>query len=121
MKNGFIILFFSFLLCNCNSKEEVKVISTLELKALLAKQDIQLVDVRTPEEISNGSIKSALFINYFDNDFAEQAVKVLDKNKKVYLYCRSGNRSKKAAKILSQKGFEIINVDGGYNQWKKEN
>lgn len=88
---------------------------------MLNKQNVQLLDVRTPKEIAQGFIKTASFINYFDEDFAIKAIDTLDKNKPVYLYCRTGNRSSKAVKILEEKGFKAYNVLGGYNQWKKEN
>lgn len=106
---------------NCSGQHKIKTISTLELKVLLSKEKIQLVDVRTPKEIQQGFIKTAKFINYFDDDFLVQATKQLDKKKPVYLYCRSGNRSGKSAKILQEKGYDVYNVLGGYNQWKKEN
>ncbi|QTD38906.1 rhodanese-like domain-containing protein [Polaribacter batillariae] len=110
-------IFFS----SCDTQEEIKTISTKELKALLAKENIQLMDVRSPKEIKEGSIKTAMFANYFDNDFAKKVTQQLNKLKPVYLICRSGNRSGKACKILKEKGYNVINVSGGYNQWKKEN
>ena len=111
----------SFFFISCSSQEEIKSISTKELKVLLAKQKIQLIDVRSPEEIKEGAIKTALFANYYEVDFYEKASQQLDKNKPVYLYCRSGNRSKKAATVLDAKGFKVVNVLGGYMQWEKEN
>ena len=111
----------SLFFVNCNSQEEIKTISTVELKELLAKDKIQLLDVRSLKEIEAGFIKTAKFANYFDDDFFEKASQQLDKAKTVYLYCRSGNRSGKSAKILQEKGFKVYNVLGGYNQWKKEN
>ena len=87
----------SFFFINCNSQDEIKTISTSALKTLLVKDNVQLLDVRT------------------------KATAQLDKNKPVYLYCRSGNRSEKAAKILKEKGYEVYNVLGGYNKWKQEN
>jgi rhodanese-related sulfurtransferase len=111
----------SFFFISCSSQEEIKSISTKELKVLLAKEKVQLVDVRSPEEIKEGAIKTAIFVNYFEEDFYEKAAKQLDKNKPVYLYCRSGNRSRKASKILEAKGFNVVNVLGGYMQWEKEN
>jgi len=114
-----LVLFLGF--TSCNSQEDIKSITTTELKALLAKENIQLLDVRSPEEIKQGAIKTAIFANYFDDDFYEKATKQLDKNKPVYLYCRSGNRSGKSAKILQAEGYVVYNVSGGYNQWKKEN
>ncbi len=110
-----------FLFVNCKAQQEEQTISTVELRKLLASENIQLLDVRTPEEIKQGSIASAIFINYFDTNFQKIAQKKLDTKKPVYLYCRSGNRSSKAAKLLKEKGFTVYNVLGGYNQWKKEN
>ena len=121
MKNFFCLVFISLFFVKCNSQEEIKSISTLELKALLTEENIQLLDVRSPKEVKDGFVKTAKFANYFDADFYEKASKQLDKTKKVYLYCRSGNRSGKSAKILQEKGFKVVNVLGGYNQWKKEN
>lgn len=111
----------SFVFINCDKKQEIKSITTLELKVLLAKDTIQLLDVRSPKEIKEGFIKTALFANYFDTDFYTKAMNQLDENKPVYLYCKSGNRSGKSAVILQEKGFEVVNVIGGYKQWKKEN
>ena len=120
MKKLIGILFVSFLFINCNQMQEIKTITTLELKALLAKEKIQLLDVRSPKEVSDGFIETALFANYFDADFAEQALQQLDSSKPVYLYCRSGNRSGKSAMILKEKGFEVYNVLGGYKMWSKQ-
>lgn len=121
MRHTFCIIIIGLFFANCNSQVEIKSISTLALKGLLDKDSIQLIDVRTPKEIKQGFIKTAKFANYFDADFYEIATKQLDKTKPVYLYCRSGNRSVKAAKILKEKGYQVINVLGGYNQWKIEN
>ena len=120
MKNILCLFLMSLFFVNCNSQDEIKSISTIELKAVLEKDDIQLVDVRTPREIKQGFIDSAIFVNFFDSDFIVKAIQKLDKNKPVYLYCRSGNRSGKSAKILQEKGYEVYNVIGGYNKWKQE-
>lgn len=115
-------IFFAFLcLLSCNTQNNENSITTAELRELLGKKEIQLVDVRTPEEIENGFIESAIFINYFNDNFLNEANNKIDKSKPVYLYCRSGNRSRKALELLKDKGFNVINVLGGYNQWKKEN
>lgn len=111
----------SFFFISCNSQEKIKSISTLELKTLLEKENVQLMDVRTPKEVEQGFIKSAKFADYYDGNFYEKASQQLDKNKPVYLYCRSGGRSMKASKILQEKGFLVVNVLGGYSQWEKEN
>jgi len=110
-----------FFCVNCNSQVALKSITTKELKVLLSKENIQLMDVRTPEEIKEGTIQTAFFANYFDVDFEKVATAQLNKSKPVYLYCRSGNRSGKACKILKEKGFKVINVLGGHQQWNLEN
>ena len=120
MKKIFVLL-FSFVLMNCNAQENEKTLTTKELKELLSKEQIQLVDVRTPKEVKQGAIENAMYVNFFDTDFTEKIIQKLDKEKPVYLYCRSGNRSGKACKILQEKGYEVYNVLGGFNQWKKEN
>ena len=121
MKNILCLFLMSFFFINCNSQEEIKSISTRVLKVLLEKENVQLIDVRTPKEIKAGFIETAKFANYFDVDFYTIAVNQLNKSKPVYLYCKSGNRSGKSAKILQEKGYEVYNVIGGYNQWKLEN
>lgn len=121
MKNVLFLFLASVVFINCDKKQEVKSITTLELKALLEKETIQLLDVRSPKEIKEGFIKTALFANYFQDDFYTTASGQLDKKNIVYLYCRSGNRSGKSAVLLQEKGFEVVNVLGGYNQWDKEN
>jgi rhodanese-related sulfurtransferase len=45
---------------------------------------------------------------------------MLDKSKKVLVFCRSGNRSVSAARILESNGFTVINMNGGMNGWKNE-
>lgn len=121
MKQFFYAFVVCFLFVNCNAQEVGKVITTKQLKTLLVKEKIQLVDVRTPEETEKGFIKTTLFSNYFATNFLEDITSKLDKDKPVYLYCRSGNRSGKACKILQEKGYEVYNVLGGFKQWKKEN
>lgn len=121
MKQIIFILFASFLFINCGEMQEEKTITTQELKELLSKDKIQLIDVRTQVEVKFGFIETAQFVNFFDSDFAVKAIQKLDKNKPVYLYCRTGNRSGKATKVLKEKGFEVYNVLGGYSKWKQEN
>lgn len=121
MKHLICLLFSSLLCINCAKKQELNTITISELKELLNKEKIQLLDVRTPIEIERGSIKSSLFVNYFDEDFAIKATNKLDTTKPVYVFCRTGNRSRKAALILKEKGFEVYNVLGGYAKWKTEN
>ena len=121
MKSLIFIFLTSLLVINCTELQEENTITTIELKGLLFKDKIQLIDVRTQREVKQGAIETALFIDFYDKDFLIKVNRKLNKKKPVYLYCRSGNRSGKATKILLQNGFEVYNVLGGYKKWKKEN
>ena len=80
---------------------------------------VQLVDVRTPDEFAAGNIPGSVNIDVLTGHFSETAATVLDKAYTVAVYCRSGNRSKNAAKTLSMMGYNVVELDGGYNDWVK--
>lgn len=86
----------------------------------LSNDDVQLVDVRTPEEYSDGHISGAENINVYDHDFTDKAKKSLDKSRPVAVYCRSGKRSAEAAQKLSELGFKVTNLEGGILAWKEQ-
>ena len=65
----YLFLILSIFFVSCVKSQDVKSISTTELKQLLSKEKIQVLDVRTPDEVSQGFIKSAKFANFFDTDF----------------------------------------------------
>lgn len=125
------ILGLVFFVANCqnqngNDEEMSNVTSELlepaQLKDILGAQpDIQLIDVRTPKEFGEGTIAHAKNVNFFDSDFEAQMTAVVDKEKAVYLFCRSGRRSANAAKKLKALGFkEVYDLKGGYLAWSEE-
>ncbi len=78
----------------------------------------QLIDVRTPEEFSEGHLYNSLNINYNSNDFESQISKQ-DKTKTTYVYCLSGGRSAAAVNKMKSMGFtEVHNLEGGILKWK---
>lgn len=80
-----------------------------------------IIDVRTPEECFEGIQESALMINILQLDTFMQEINKLDKTKTYYLYCRSGNRSGRACRILEDLGFnETYNLIGGMNSWTEK-
>lgn len=97
---------------------EIMVLEPADYKQVISKDSIQFIDVRTPEEYKAGSIEGAKNIDFLADDFLKNMEK-FDKEEPVYLYCRSGNRSAKAAAQLSEMGFkQIIDLKGGYKAWK---
>ena len=91
---------------------KVDSIPTTELEQKL-KENIQLIDVRTPGEFRRGHIKNAKNVPL--NEIG-QFTPITDK--KVYVICQSGVRSKLAAKKLKKKGYEVVNIRGGMHAWK---
>ena len=77
-----------------------------------------ILDVRTPDEISDGYIANMKAIDFLEGqEFLEEIAK-LDKSKNYYIYCRSGNRSGQACDIMEQLGFEnTYNLEGGFMNW----
>ena len=86
-------------------------------KSMMEAEPGTVLDVRTPGEVAEGVIAGAVHINIHDNDFAERAGK-LDKSKPVYVYCKAGGRSARAAKTLMGNGFtNVINLESGITGW----
>ena len=71
----------------------------------LTSMSVTVVDVRTQDEWNRGHLEGALHIEWQD---ILQLSSDINKDEKIYLYCRSGNRSGKATKILEEAGY--INV-----------
>lgn len=86
-----------------------------------ATENALLLDVRTDAEFASGHLNGAKQIDFYRADF-EQELSKLDKDQPVYVYCRSGNRSGKAAKQMKAMGFkEVYNLEGGIGAWARRN
>lgn len=97
-------------------------VSVEQFQQLIGKNGAQLIDVRTAEEYENGHLKNALLIDYLAADFKTKAFDGLDKTKPVLVYCASGGRSAKSAKIYKDAGFEkVYNLVGGFKAWSSNN
>lgn len=119
--NSILIITVLFLTGCKGQSKEIKNITTNTLETVLKSDSkIQLVDVRTPAEWQKGIIENAIKIDVTSSSFEKKALKLLDKTKPVYLYCRSGGRSMIAAETLLKKGFEVYNIEGGYMQWQQK-
>lgn len=106
-------------LFSCQQKEGFKSVSVEEFSTIIADPDVQRLDVRTVAEYSEAHIPGSININVLDKEFPAMADSTLQKEKPVALYCRSGKRSKKAAALLSQKGYKVYDLDEGFEGWKK--
>lgn len=85
----------------------------------ISKGNVQLVDIRTPEEYYAGKIENAINIDYSNKFFLEYFAS-MNPEKPVYIYCRSGVRTAEAAPMLEDAGFkEVFYLKGGITAWKE--
>ena len=129
MKFNFFISILLFCLFSCVDSNDfdpnstpVNVLDVENHQMLKLLQDNPgvLLDIRTPEEVSEGFLKNASFINFYDENFLQKASWV-KKNQPIYVYCHAGGRSSKAAEMLIELGFrEVYNLVGGYSKWLED-
>lgn len=112
-----LLVFFA-----CQPGEPVaEKISNQKLGELQSNPELQLIDVRTPEETSFGTIPGAIKIDFYDKAFKEK-INELDKSKPTVVYCAAGGRSASAMDIFVSQGFtEVYDLTDGYRGWAAEN
>lgn len=132
MKKLLVLMLWAGALCACNTttadsgndastQEQATIAKNVDVTQFsehASKDDVILLDVRTPNEYENGHIHGAKNIDINSADFDEQ-IGNLDPSKPVYVYCRSGGRSSNAMRKMQQAGFvEIYNLNGGIIAWE---
>lgn len=86
----------------------------------LIGEKVQLLDVRTEEEWNEGHLAGAVRVDFRKEGFGEAVARELDEDKPVLIYCRSGNRSGQAAKLMEGLGFKsLFDLKGGIIAWKE--
>ena len=105
--------------CSSKPKEQYPNLTADEFEQLLQDEDIQLLDVRTLAEYTEGHLPHSLNINVLDDHFMADCEQTLDKERPVAVYCKSGRRSRKAASLLVKKGYTVYNLDKGILGWKE--
>lgn len=95
-------------------------ITAQEAKEIMdTESNYVILDVRTQEEYDEGHIKGAILIP--DYEIADRAESELtDKEQLILVYCRSGRRSKNAAKQLADMGYSNVKEFGGIIDWPYE-
>ncbi len=111
-----LTLFFSACGQNNTPAENFKRVSQEEFKKELTN-DVQLIDVRTPEEFAAGHIDGAINVDFHSN--FENEIQKVDLTKKTLIYCQAGGRSAKALEIMKTMGFPAVyELEGGFSSWK---
>lgn len=122
-KHLLLILISLLLLSSCTAKEPTKkevVMTTFTsvsmeegLKLMASDSNFILLDVRTPEEFAAGHIPGAIQLT--NETFTKQDAEKLitDKTMTIYVYCRSGRRSKQSSQKLIDFGYTNVIEIGG--------
>ena len=103
--------------CVKSNSENIPTLSSQQGEKLLSNHNYIFIDVRTKQEHDTGHIPNSTHISI---ESLESRIDEIEKfkEKKIVVYCRSGNRSSKGIKILNKYGFEAVNLSGGMLQWK---
>jgi len=114
MKKLLLFLIF-FISCSSNSYETLD--QKLAYEQLLVDNSIQLIDVREPSEFATGYIFGAQLIPLNTIESTIENI-ISEKDTKIFVYCRSGNRSAQAAQILADLGYTNVYDIGGIIDWE---
>ena len=102
----------------------LETITVMELKTLLERDagNVALVDVRNPAEAEIVVIPSAVLIPLatIESGEAIEQIRSLAEGRRLFVHCKLGMRSAKAAQILAEHGISAINVTGGIDAWAQE-
>ncbi len=108
----------SLLGCSAQGKDATwRRVDVKEFEKVILDQSVVRLDVRRAEEYLEGHIADASCIDVTRSDFEARALEALPKDKTIALYCRSGNRSQKAAAILSRNGYQVVELATGFMGW----
>ena len=117
MKKLIALIGSILLLAGCSSSSSAIDLSVTEFSSKAAEAGVITLDVRTPGEFAEGHIEGAQLIDFQSGNF-ENEISSLDKNATYAVYCRSGNRSGQAVKVMHDAGFHnVYNLNGGVIDW----
>lgn len=103
---------------SCKAQKHVETVSPQEFGQRFCNDSTALLlDVRKPEEFAEGHLHGAMLINWLDRQAFETDTAKLDKDRTIYIYCRSGRRSAEAAGYLGGLGYKLVDMQGGYLAW----
>ena len=80
---------------------------------------VNIIDIRSSKLFNDGHIPNAVNIDPYL--LVQNPGKYIDYYERYYVYCETGSGSEKLCKILASNGYEVINIDGGFNSWLKWN
>ena len=87
---------------------------SITIDDFLKLKNVLVIDIRNIQSFNNNHIEGAINIPY---EKLIKEPKILDKNKKYYIYCQKGITSLKIVKYLNSIGYNTISIKGGYEEW----
>lgn len=123
MKILFLCFFVLFLSLGCSTSsvernKEVVPITTESVFSMIDQEDVYIIDVREDYEYASGHIKNAYNIPLSNIHEIQKLFIELDST--IIVYCRTGVRSRKAAEILLDLGYQNVFDMGGIDMWNYE-
>lgn len=113
------IVAIAFVLGGC-AEAQSQSVDVSKFETGIKQAEVQLLDVRTPEEYEEGHIANAMLANINNKAEFDHRVAALDKDRPVYVYCLAGPRSTRAASILRDRGFKnVVELSGGITAWRR--
>ena len=105
-----------FFICYIEVEDMVRSISIKDLKDILKIRKINLIDLRDNYLYLTKTIEGA--VNAPINFLIMMPDKYLKKDEIYYLFCQYGKQSKKACRRLTELGYKVINVEGGFFEYE---
>ncbi|NLP21789.1 MAG: rhodanese-like domain-containing protein [Erysipelotrichaceae bacterium] len=120
MKRIIVIMGILSMLLGClKTNKNINIINAETAYELMQTEEVIVLDVRTIDEFKGGHIENAIHLDV--SNIKDEMPDVLpDKDAKILIYCRSGNRSYQAALKLDKLGYTNIYDFGGLNTWPYE-
>ena len=122
LKSAFLVFVICCFMACANASDNKRKDIILEpkeyMERLKADSTAFLLDVRRANEYAEGHIPGATLLDVTNEPEFLKGIESLDKDKTIYIYCRSGRRSRIAAKHLIDNGFNVVDLQGGYSAWE---
>ncbi len=119
------LVLMAFFLGSCaqstQKEESSTTLTATDFQKAIQQKGAQVLDVRTAGEFQSGHIAGALQADWSDAKEFEKRVQHLDKKATIYVYCQAGGRSAAAQTYLIEKGYQVVNLEGGMSNWKMNN
>ena len=123
MKTRLLLLLIALSMASCAGVKSTRVhFRSLDVETFakyIERDDVYVVDVRTPEEYAAGHIEGVDYnLNVRSATFFKD-YQSLPKEKTIALYCKGGGRSKQVAGVMAGNGYKVVELSVGYDGWVK--